>query len=241
MEESQHISADASAIQASAPDLPSTEKHSKITGDLGRKPTVVDKIGLVLSGVFSPLIVPTYACVTALWISILGILPEKVRFFISLFVLAVTALIPLAAIIFMIKTGRVSDAAISDRKQRAVPYSITGICYLIVAGILWYLGLPNWFVMFFCGAFVCTILAVTINFKWKISAHLTTMGGWSAMIFYIAFNHFGVIPMLPWISIVLLLSGMVGSARILLGRHTPMQVYAGWLMGLIVVYLLMSI
>lgn len=191
------------------------------------------------SGVFLPLLVPTYSYAIALWTTPLSHAQEKVRLISSIVVFALTALIPLATIMFLMKKGKVSDVSIDNRRERTVPYLVTILCYLITALYLWLM--PRWLPMFFVGAAVSAFIASLITFKYKISAHSTSMGGLCALIIYIGMSHIATVLIIPWVSAGILLSGAVGSARLYLGRHTPSQVYSGWLLGLTVTYLLMSI
>lgn len=196
---------------------------------------------MALSGIFSPLLVPTYAMAMALWITNLAFLTERVRFIVSLVIFLITAAIPMATIIFMMRMGYVSDTSISDRKQRGVPYIVTGLCYVGAAVYLYVIHAPHWLAWFFIGAFASSAIALVINLWWKISAHGMVMGGLCAMLFFIAINHMAIVWMLPWITGGLIFSGAVGSSRLLLKRHTPWQVYCGWLMGFVVEYAFMSI
>ncbi|MCM1451394.1 MAG: hypothetical protein NC102_03990 [Clostridium sp.] len=201
------------------------------------KKGIVNTASLVLSGVFSPLLVPTYACAIALWITRLSILPERTRFLLSLIVFMVTAVVPMAVIILMMRMGKVSDTAISDRKQRGIPFIVTALCYLGVFFFMNQIHAPHWLAMFFLGAFASTAVAMVINLFWKISAHGMVMGGLCALVLFIAYKGLGTVWMLPWITAAVLLAGAVGSARLYLGRHTPGQVYAGLVLGLVVVSL----
>lgn len=217
---------------------PLAERPSEAASALGHpgagRKGPINTISLVLSGVFSPLLVPTYACAIALWITRLSILPERTRFIVSLIVFLVTAAAPMALIIFMMRAGKVSDSAISHRKERGVPFVVTSLCYLAIYFFMAHIRAPHWLAMFFAGAFVSTIIAFLINFYWKISAHGMVMGGLCAMTLFIAINGLGVVWIMPWVTGSILLAGAVGSARLYLGRHTPGQVYAGLLLGLAV-------
>ena len=191
----------------------------------------VNTLSLLLTGVFSPLLVPTYACAMALWITHLAILPERTRFLVSLIVFLLTAAAPLAVIIFMMRAGKVSDSSISHRRERGVPFLVTALCYLGVYLFMTHIRAPHWLAMFYAGACASTVMAFVINLFWKISAHGMVMGGLCAMVLFIAVKGLAVVWMMPWITGVVLIAGAVGSARLYLGRHTPWQVYAGLLLG----------
>lgn len=66
---------------------------------------------------------------------------------------------------------------------------------------------------------------------------MAAMGGLTAVAFFIAAKHIGVIPMLWPMIICVMLTGLVASARLYLNRHTPLQVVAGTANGFICVYL----
>ncbi len=200
----------------------------------------LETVSMALSGVFSPLLVPTYACAVALWITPLAYLPERVRFLTSVVICLITAALPMATIIFLIKAGKVSDSAVSNRRERTVPYIVTSLCYLGAAFYMGFNRAPHWLTFFFAGACFACLLALVINTMWKISAHATTMGGLCGMILYIAMNNLGMVWMMWWISGAFLLTGAVGSARLYLNRHSPAQVYSGWIMGLVTTYLFMT-
>lgn len=195
---------------------------------------IVHTASLTLSAVLSPLLVPTYACAIALWITPLAILPERMRFALAAIIFLITAAVPMGVIIYMMRTGRVADSALSVRKQRTVPYLVTAIAYVCAAMFLGYEHAPRWMTCFYIGASMACLLALVINTAWKISAHLTTMGGLCALVLFIAAFRLGIVNMLVWVSVVFVLAGAVGSARLYLQRHTPAQVYAGFAMGLIV-------
>lgn len=91
--------------------------------------------------------------------------------------------------------------------------------------------LPFWFISLLLGACVALILALLINFFWKISAHAIGTGGLLGGIMGVAQDPFdkpllGLYHRNPN-------SRLVGTSRIFLKRHTPMQVYAGFCLGFI--------
>lgn len=215
-------------------DQPEVGAQSTMKQPDGERKGIVNTISLVLSAVLSPLLVPTYACAIALWITHLAILPERTRFLVSLIVFLFTAAVPMGVIIFMMRAGKVSDSAISNRKERGLPFAVTAVCYLAVYFFMWRIRAPHWLAMFFAGACASTIVAFVINLWWKISAHGMVMGGLCALVLFIAINGLGVVWLMPWIAVAFLLAGAVGSARLYLGRHTPGQVYAGFMLGLAV-------
>lgn len=193
----------------------------------------------IFSGVFLPLLVPTYAYVFVLCSTPLSTIPNKLKFISSTIVFVFTALIPLITILFLMRKGKVSDVAIENPKERKIPYIATILCYLLTAFYIW--SFPQWLPMFFIGASVSAFIACLITFKYKISAHTISLGGLCALLIFLGFNHLSTIQIIPWICSAILISGAVGSARIFMGRHTPSQVYSGWLLGLVVSYLFMNL
>lgn len=191
----------------------------------------MEKISKWLSAIFSPILIPTYVFAGTLWITPLVEASEKTRLISALGVFLITAVIPLAAIIVLMRMGRVSDSAVSDRHQRPIPFIVAILSYIGAALYIRGIHGPVWIVLFFLGAAAATTCALAINTRWKISAHATSMAGMVAFYVWLAMNGLCIYGMLPWIGVCVVLTGAVGSARLVLDRHTPAQVYAGWVLG----------
>ena len=199
------------------------------------------KIASCISTVFSPLLVPTYSYATALWITPLAVLPERVRLISSLMIFLITATIPMATILMLMRTGRIGDYAITDRRQRTVPMIVAILCYVGASFYLRFVHAPGFLIHFFIGAAAAAVLALGINFRWKISAHMTAIGGYCALLIWIAVHALGIVMMMPWITGAVIIAGCVGSSRLYLLRHTPAQVYAGFCLGAVCAFLFMSL
>lgn len=184
-----------------------------------------------ISAIFSPLFVTTFAMLLALFITPLSKAPESARFTSAGVVFALTAILPLATIITLMRMGVVADLAISDRRQRTIPFAVTTACYLGAAGYLNFCHAPSWLCLFFVGAAMAALCALLISLRWKISAHTLGMGGLCGMLIYLSAHHLAGHYSIELIITAVVVSGAVASSRILLGRHTPMQTYAGWLLG----------
>lgn len=207
--------------------------------DQEKKGDALQTVSLTLSTIFSPLLVPTYACAIALWITPLAILPERMRFALAVLIFIITAALPMGTIIYLMRIGKVQDAALSERRHRTVPYLITAATYVAAAMFLGYEHAPRWLISFYVGATFACLIALVINTSWKISAHATTMGGLCTLVLFIGAFHLGIVNMLAWISVIFVITGAVMSSRIYLHRHTPAQVYAGFFLGLIIEWVFM--
>lgn len=194
-----------------------------------------------ISAVFSPLFSPTFALLLALFITPLAKAPETARLASSVIVFAITAIVPLGVIIAMMRMGLVSDLAISDRRQRTVPFAVSTVCYLIAAGYLRYIHAPAWLCLFFVAAALAALAALFISFRWKISAHTLGMGGLCGMLVWLCAHRLSGHNPFPLIIAAIVLSGAVASARICLGRHTQAQTYAGWLLAFVLSIAIMSL
>ncbi len=116
------------------------------------------------------------------------------------------------------------------RQDRVYPFFFTIVSYFSGAYIMGYLAIDAIYsrVLFMCALVLCTIQL--INSYWKISAHMAGIGGFMGIFFGVCWVMSYNIFMLA--TLLILLAGAIGSSRLLLERHTPAQVYAGFVLGI---------
>ena len=109
-------------------------------------------------------------------------------------------------------------------KKRFVPYALTIISYVTCLITMYKIHLPRYMSGIIVAALICMILCTLINFKWKISTHVASsgmmVGGLLSYSFIFNFNP------VWWLCFFILLSGMLGTARIIVKQHTLLEVFS---------------
>lgn len=196
-----------------------------------KKMTSAARTAHLVSDIFSPLLVPTYGCFVALWLTRMAYLPLGIRLWTLVGIAAITALAPATVIYVLIKLGKVSNTSISDRRQRPIPYITSIVCYIGACVFLTALKAPVWLVVFFAGAGVISCISLIVNHWWKISAHTAGTASLAGVIFWLARTGLILHGALIWISIAFILVGVMAWARLYLNHHTLMQTFAGAVLG----------
>jgi len=187
-----------------------------------------------LSVLLYPLFVPTYGIALFCWAFNQQVFPlATVWALVAIFgTLVLTCLLPMSAIWILIRKGEVQNMQIDNAGERTVPYLYTALgfgfwSYLMTA----ILHAPIYLGFVVCGATLAIFVITLINRWWKISAHLTGLGGLVGGLMAYCLG-IGALPtwgtLVLWFGITLLLM----YARIYLKAHTASQVSAGWLLGL---------
>ncbi len=198
-------------------------------------------LALFISGFFHPLFLPTYMAALAFWMK-----PQEafyynssVQIYILLQVFVVSTVLPMAALLLLIWWNKVSDIMVGARSERSLPYLINAFCLAALYFNFRQLGLADFITGSVLGALISVMVAYVVNIKWKISAHGIGMGGAVGML--MALSHEFTRPWMLPLAIVLVLAGLVGSSRLYLNAHTPAQIYAGYGVGLLSLYICLSI
>ena len=199
------------------------------------------KTAKILSAIFSPLLIPTYCMATAMWITPLVNVAESVRFITTVVVLGLTALAPLVALLTMIHSGYVKDLDVSNRKERMRPMLVILTCYLIALAYIGWVNAPWWLLMYFFSGCVTTGVVGLITLKWKISGHAAGLGNMIGMLTALCIQGLTNIAIVPWIMVAIVIAGIVGTARVVLHKHTPLQVFAGAVLSALITIFIMSI
>lgn len=198
------------------------------TDTSGRAPRLTAHI---LSDVFSPMLAPTYAMISALVLTPMSLLPTSPKVWSTAGILFITAVIPMLFILMLMRMGKVSDAAISNRNERTAPFTATILCYIGAAFFVRYLRAPYWIQNFYLAAAMVSAISLLVTHWWKISAHTGAMGGLAGIIFWMVER--GLILWCPilWVCIAFALLGAVAWARLYLDKHTVLQTLAGAALG----------
>ena len=131
----------------------------------------------IISFVFHPLLMVTYGIVLALMFTFLAIYPLPVKLLIAGGTFISTAIVPGLFIFLLVKNGAAGDIELSDRKERVVPYLIFITSILVCIFFLYKMLMPFWLLAMLIGACVALVVALCVNFAWKISAHAIGIGG----------------------------------------------------------------
>ena len=115
------------------------------------------------------------------------------------------------------------------KERRMVPYIISIVCYFTCYYVMNALRMPHFMGSILLSALMIQVLCALINVWWKISTHSAAIGGVAGAL--IAFSVFFFFNPIWWLCLVILLAGVVGSARMILRQHTLSQVVSGFLLG----------
>lgn len=205
--------------------------------------SIADIAAKALSVVLYPLFVPTYGvglfCYAySVHVHALPIVWSVIAV-VGTFVL--TCILPVTAIWMLIRQGKVKDLEIADAGQRTMPYiyAVLGFgfwSYLMIA----ILHAPLFLGLVAVGATVAIGLIACINRWWKISAHLTGMGGLFGGLMSYCLG-IGALPGWGMLGLWLCITLALMYARVHLNAHTPAQVSAGWLLGIACTFLPVAI
>ncbi len=193
-----------------------------------------DKLAKTISILFHPVLIPSWFSITLFssntYISLL--IPLQLKFFLLSMIFIITAMFPMLFVMIMVKRGMVSDIYMKHREDRIYPLGITAMFYFLSYYLIRQLPLSDAFSLFLLGSALLVIFSLFITFFWKISTHLIGIGGLLGALTGMAIKL--NIDLTAIIIYGTLISGILGFARLQLNAHKPFQVYAGFLVGFIV-------
>jgi hypothetical protein len=185
----------------------------------------------IVSYVFHPLFVPTYAVASYFSLRIdFFTLPQK--YLILVQVSLMTVILPLLFFLLLRSMGRVASVMIPDPSQRRWPliFQITLLFLLITRSLTADIS-PVLF-NFFLGGIISSAIAFGLLFlRMKISLHALSMAAWLGLMLSLAW-HFALAIDVT-LAILMLLTGAVLSARLFLKAHTVTELAIGFVSGLI--------
>ena len=193
------------------------------------------RLAQVISVVFYPLFIPTYAYAMLLTMPAYfsALLPSSAKWLMLGLVFMTTCLIPTLLFVVMIKTKIVNTRWLADREDRTFPYTVSIIFFYLAYYMLRQLQVSPIFTYFMIGATLLNVLILGINFFYKISSHTASIGAVVGMTiglsYFLGTFYFGLI------AGSIFASGLVGFARLKLQAHTQAQVYLGFLLGFLTI------
>jgi hypothetical protein len=194
------------------------------------------RLALFFTGLFHPLLVPTYGCILLLFgikntvYDYMTPLPMKWR--ITMVVFLFSFVLPVINIYLLFRLRRIKSLQLSERNDRTYPYILTGVFYL---GLFYLMtGINIWHTIRFLilGGGIAILLTALVNLKTKISAHMVGLGGLLGAL--ISTSALIKTDMTLFYIPVIIVAGLTAWARMLLGEHNHRQIYLGFGLGLIV-------
>jgi len=125
-----------------------------------------------------------------------------------------------------------SHKQMSKKENRIVPYIIVLVCYVSCYILMNVMRIPRYMGNILLVSLVIQMTCAIVNIFWKISTHCAGVGAVVGAL--IAFSIIFDFNPVGWLCLAIIVSGIVGSSRMILRQHTLSQVLAGFTVGLLI-------
>lgn len=171
---------------------------------------------------------------------------EKDMTMITLVILFTSVIIPIISILLMLGVGFIDSIQMHKKTDRVGPLMVTGIFYIwLYLNIRTHSAVPIPYATFLLGTLFSMAMAFFINNFSKISLHAVGLGGLligvlylliyygeTYLIFVIGSTAYSIHYLILML-VLLVLMGMVLSARLYLGAHINKDIYGGFVVGVL--------
>lgn len=193
----------------------------------------------VISFVFHPLLLPTYGTLLFLWANPSIVVPEAeegeiVRtpqhLVMSIFVN--TFIMPAVAILMMKALGFIKSLEMEDKQERIIPFIAAMIFYIwaFMAVKDHFFYMPKIYTIFILGTLVAVMVSFFITLFYKLSIHMVGMSGLLTATMLMMMNSEKSLTTI--LLGVVVINGLVATARLYLKAHTPKELYVGFMIGI---------
>ena len=191
-------------------------------------------IATIVSYLFHPVFIPVYVMLYLLYIHPFMFLGDSVgekRRTLAQAVINYT-IFPIVTVLLVRATGFITSLQLPTQKDRMIPLMATMIWYFWIWNVWRNLPTtPQPLIVFSLAAFIGTIVGWLMNIYFKVSLHAISVGVLVAFMFYLAFSD--MINSGIYISVALVIAGLVCTARMLVSSHRPAEIYFGFAGGIL--------
>lgn len=199
----------------------------------GPHPPALKAAATIISYLFHPVFIAIYVVLFVvyehpfLFISFNG----KQKLLVVLQALLMYAFFPLVTVLLLKALKFIPSIHLENQKDRIIPLIICGIWYFWV----WYVwrnlpGYPREIVVFAMSTFLASSIGLMMNIYMKVSLHAISIGVMTAFMLWMGMRQ--PINLGLYISIALLIAGLVCTARLIVSDHTQKEVYWGLFAGM---------
>lgn len=181
--------------------------------------------------VFSPFYAPLWAFAWLFMFTYLRLSPLSYKLFILITVFMFTIVIPRITINIFRKINKWTHWQLSHREHRYTPYIITIASYTACVLLFRNMNSAQFMLSIIVATFVAGILCGVLNLWWKVSTHVAAMGGLTGAV--AAFGWIFFFNPVSMLCIMIFLSGLMGTSRMILRQHSLSQVIGGFFIGFV--------
>ena len=193
-----------------------------------------EKISKIISYIFHPVLIPTLGFLLLFNSGFyFSLLTWDAKRFVLLVVLLTTALLPIISV-GILSLNPKFNIAMEQSKDRILPLLSSSVFYYLGSVLLGRMRAFPIFKLFLMASVLVIIIVLLVSFKWKISNHMAAVGGMTGTLFALSFRT-GVNPVWSLLFVVIV-SGVVGTARLVLKKHNLKQIVAGYAVGFATLY-----
>jgi membrane-associated phospholipid phosphatase len=189
----------------------------------------------IISAIFNPFYLALVGLVLVFTFSYLNMLPLVFRLQVLALVFFFTILMPTVFIRLYRYSNGWTLLELGRKHRRIVPYVISIVCYLACYWLIDRVNIFHIVATILMSALLIQIVCAFINIGWKISTHTAAIGGVAGSLIAFA-EKFSFNPVW-WLCLVLILAGVLGSARMILRQHSLSQVLVGFTVGCICAFI----
>lgn len=191
----------------------------------------MEKIAKGISFVLHPLLLPLYGLFFIFNSnSVFSFLPAAVKNYCYLITFFFLCLLPLLSLPLFKKAGLITSYSLDKRQERVYPILLS----IFYAFMGFYLVGRFPYTVIVQQLYLVLIIVLSgfsiITIRWKISMHMMAIGAVCGFVTILGLRYFGEVRYL--LMLLILLSGILGACRLYLKKHNPAQIYAGFLVGL---------
>lgn len=190
----------------------------------------------VISFLFHPAFMPIVMSLVIYKLAPQGFagIDEKHRGLLFISITVSTVIFPLFSILLMKPLGFISSYTMPTARERTIPLMATMIFYFWMSHVLNSMAgiVPTQLKVLMLGNFWGIILVFLANIFTRVSMHTAAAGGMIGILTVLLIDNSAnmIIPLF----IALVIAGIIGSARLILGAHQRGDIWLGYIIGVIV-------
>ncbi len=198
-------------------------------------PLVIKGFAHLFSFIFHPLFIPVIATWFLAYIQpgyFTGIDPKE-KMLTVIRVALNTIFFPLVTVLLLKALGFIKSIFLNSQRERIIPYIATNIFYFWMFLVLDHQPeIPTILTSFVFGIFLASSAGLIANIYFKVSMHALGIGSLCGLILIIIFSGF-TYPVFLMVMTIFIITGLVSTSRMIVGSHTPFEIYAGILIAIL--------